>query len=46
MIILQIFLTENFLAIELRKTKKFMNKPVYSGLSILRLNKILMHEFW
>ena len=23
-----------------------MNKPVYSGLSILRLNKIFMHEFW
>ena len=45
-IILQIFLTENFLAIELRKTKIFMNKPVYSELSILKLNKILMHEFW
>ena len=23
-----------------------MNKPVYVGLSILELNKILMHEFW
>ena len=23
-----------------------MNKPVYLGLSILELNKILMYEFW
>ena len=23
-----------------------MNKPVYLGLSILELSKILMHEFW
>ena len=23
-----------------------MNKPVYLGLSILELTKILMHEFW
>ena len=23
-----------------------MNKPVYLGLSVLELSKILMHEFW
>ena len=23
-----------------------MNKPVYLGLSILKLSKIVMHEFW
>ena len=23
-----------------------MNKPVYLGLQILKLSKILMHEFW
>ena len=23
-----------------------MNKPVYLGLSILELSKIVMHEFW
>ena len=23
-----------------------MNKPLYLGLSILELNKILMYEFW
>ena len=40
------FFTENFLAIEMRKTKILMNKPVYLGLSILQLSKILMYEFW
>ena len=38
--------TENFLAIEMRKTKVLMNKPVYLGLSMLQLSKILMYEFW
>ena len=33
------FLTEKLLAIE-------MKKPVYLGLSILELSKILMYEFW
>ena len=28
------------------KTKVKMNKPVYSGFSILEINKTLMHEFW
>ena len=23
-----------------------MNKPVYSGLSVLELSKIIMYEFW
>ena len=30
----------------MRKTQLFMNKPVYLGLSILELRKIVMHEFW
>ena len=34
------FLTENLLAIEIRKTQIFMNKPVCLGLSILDLGKI------
>ena len=29
----------------MRKTQLFMNKPVYLGLSILELRKIVMHEF-
>ena len=38
--------TEDLLAIEMNKTEIFMNKPVYLGLSILELSKILMDEFW
>ena len=34
------------LAIEMKKTEILMNKPVYLGLSILELSKILMYEFW
>ena len=39
------FFTENLLATEIRKTEILMNKPVYLGLSILELSKILMYEF-
>ena len=38
--------SENLLAIEVRKTKVKMNKPVYLGLSILDISKTLMYEFW
>ena len=37
---------ENLLAIEMKKTKVKMNKPVYLRLSILEISKILMYEFW
>ena len=40
------FFTENLLAIQMRKTQILINKPVYSGLSILDLSKIVMYEFW
>ena len=30
----------------MRKTQILMNKPVYLGLSILDLSKIVMYEFW
>ena len=30
----------------MKKTKVKMNKPIYLGLSILKINKILMYEFW
>ena len=36
---------ENLLAIEMKKTKVKMNKPVYLGLSILEISKTLMYEF-
>ena len=38
--------SENLLAIEMKKTKLKMNKPVYLGLSILEISKTLMYEFW
>ena len=31
---------------EMKKTQILINKPVYLGLSILELVKILMYEFW
>ena len=38
--------SENLLAIEIKKTKVKMNKPVYLGMSILDISKTLMYEFW
>ena len=38
--------SENLLAIEMKKTKVKMNKPVYQGLSILEISNTLMYEFW
>ena len=43
---MQSFLTENLLAIQVRKTQILMKKPVYLGLSILDLSKTVMYEFW
>ena len=40
------FFMELLLAIEMKKAQILMNKPVYLGLSIPELSKILMHEFW
>ena len=40
------FFTENVLAIEMKKTQKIMNKPVYLGLLILDIRKIAIYEFW
>ena len=30
----------------MKKTKIKMNKPIYLGLSILEISKILMYDFW
>ena len=38
--------SENLLAIEMKKIKVKVNKPVYLGLSILEISKTLMYEFW
>ena len=37
---------ENLLAIEMKRTKVKMNKPVYLGISTLDISKTLMYEFW
>ena len=38
--------SENLFAIEPKKTKVKMNKPIYLGLSTLEIRKTLMYEFW
>ena len=38
--------SENLSAIEMKKTKVKMNKPVYLGMSILGISKKLMYRFW
>ena len=38
--------SENLLAIEMKKTKVVMNKPVYLGQTILDISKTLTCEFW
>ena len=38
--------SENLLAIEMKKTKVKMNKPLYLGMSILDISKTLLYEFW
>ena len=40
------YISENLSIIEMDKTKVKMNKPIYLGLSILDISKILMYEFW
>ena len=39
------FFTEYLLAIEMKRTKILMNKPVHLGLMILELSKISTYEF-
>ena len=39
-------ISEDLSIIEMKKTKVKMNKPIYLGLSILQISKILMYEFW
>ena len=38
--------SENLLAVEMRKTEVFMNKPVYLGQAILDISKTLRYEFY
>ena len=36
---------ENLIAVHMKKTKLYFNKPVYLGMSILHLSKSLMYDF-
>ena len=40
------YISKDLSIIEMNKTKLKMNKPIYLGLSILDISKILMYEFW
>ena len=36
---------ENLIAVHMKKTKLYLNEPVYLGMSILDLSKSLMYDF-
>ena len=38
--------SENWLAIEMKKIRVKMTKPLYLGMSILDISKTLMYQFW
>ena len=40
------YISEDLSIIEMNNTKVKMNEPIYLGLSILEISKILMYEFW
>ena len=40
------YISEDLSIIEIKITKVKINKPIYLGLSILGISKLLMHEFW
>ena len=40
------YFSENLLAIEMKKIKLKINKPMYLGLSTLEIRKTIWYEFW
>ena len=39
-------ISDHLMAIEMKKTRVKMNKPLYLGMSILDISKTLMYKFW
>ena len=40
------YFSENLMAVEIKKSKVKLYKPIYLGMSILDISKTLMYEFW
>ena len=40
------YLSDNLMAIEMKKKRVKINKPIYLGMSILDISKTLVYEFW
>ena len=40
------YISKDLSLVKMKKTKIKMNKPIYLGLSMLDISKILMYEFW
>ena len=40
------YISEDLSIIEMKRTKVRMNKPIYLGLPVLEISKILMYELW
>ena len=38
--------SENLLAVEMKKAKVKMDKPIYLGMSILNISRTIMYKFW
>ena len=38
--------SEHLMAIEMKKTRVKMIKPIYLGISVLDIRKMIMYEFW
>ena len=39
-------ISDHLMVIEMQKTRVKMTKPLYLGMSVLDISKILMYEFW